>query len=641
MLRLTDISKSYGVQTVLHGATLAVTPAEKVALIGANGAGKTTLLRIIAGEEEPDQGHVSLTNGWTVGYLPQDSGVQDDRTLRDEMAAAQAELNAIQAELNEIETALASTGEPAELDRLVHDQADLMTRFELRGGFSLEAQVHRVLAGLGFRPEDVDRPAREFSGGWRARIALAKLLVHSPDLLLFDEPTNHLDLAAVEWLESYLRNSRAAAMVVSHDRLFLDRAMNRTIELERAALTAYAGSYSYYVQEKNRRAETQRAAFERQQRELARQERFIERFRAKATKAAQVKSREKMLSKIERLEAPPPAVDTIALKFPPARPSNQEVLRLENVSKAYGERRVLDRVSLTLERGERLALVGPNGAGKSTLLRLLAGVESPDGGRLDLGIGVTAAYYAQDQADVLDVGNTVLGELSDHAPPGWGETALRTLLGRFCFTGDDAYKPISVLSGGERSRLAIAKLLLRPANLLILDEPTNHLDLASREELEKAIKTFAGAVVFASHDRYFMDRLATKVGEIGAGALRVFLGNYTAYREQGIAVGGSRPAAPAAQTAEAPALKPRSTESRGGRREPERAEREMGKIEGELDALAQRRAEVEAALADPEHYTAAGQIEDLATEHAALEQRRVELESRWEELSEIVLEASA
>jgi ATP-binding cassette subfamily F protein 3 len=541
VLRIVDLAKSYGARSILDDVSLAVTPGEKVALVGANGAGKTTLLRIVWGAEEPDAGRVELATGWTIGYLPQDAGVQDEHTLWDEMLAAHADLLALQHEATEIEHALNGDHSEDELGRLVDRHAEVLARFEARGGYRVEAEIHKILAGLGFGQDDLHKRTSEFSGGWRTRIALAKLLVRAPDLLLLDEPTNHLDLEATEWLEGYLKASSASAIVVSHDRYFLDRTIARTIELERGKLVEYAGNYSYHLDEKERRFAAQQTAYERQQRELKHQQRFIDRFRAKAGKATQVKSREKLLAKIERVEAPRTEPRSIVLRFPPAKPSYREVVTLQNVAKRYGPQTVFDGLALTLERGERVALVGPNGAGKSTLLRMLADIEPPDRGTLLLGAGVTVGYYAQDQTDVLNVHRTVLEEAWAAAPAGWGEAAIRTLLGRFCFTGDDVYKPIGVLSGGEKARLAITRLLLQPANLLLLDEPTNHLDLDSREELERALRQFQGTVMMASHDRYFMDRVATKVGEVGGGRMQVFLGNFSTYRERRVAAGSQAP----------------------------------------------------------------------------------------------------
>jgi ATP-binding cassette subfamily F protein 3 len=657
VLRLVDLEKSFGSRPILDDVSLTVAGGEKIALVGANGTGKTTLLKIVCGEEEPDNGEVQLANGWTIGYLPQDAGVVDERTLWDEMLAAHADLLALQHEATEIERSLSGNLTEVELGRLVDRHSEVLSRFEARGGYRVEAEIHKILAGLGFGQDDLHKRTDEFSGGWRTRIALAKLLVRGADLLLLDEPTNHLDLDATEWLEGYLKASGASAIVVSHDRYFLDRMISRTVELVRGKLVEYSGNYSYFLSEKDRRFSATQAAYERQQRELKRQQGFIDRFRAKATKATQVKSREKALAKVERIEAPRVESRGMALNFPPAKPSHREVVTIQNVVKRYGPKTVFDGLALTLERGERLALVGPNGAGKSTLLRMLADIEPPERGTLLLGAGVTVGYYAQDQTEVLDVNRSVLEEAWSAAPAGWGEAAIRTLLGRFCFSGDDAHKLVGVLSGGEKARLAIARLLLQPANLLLLDEPTNHLDLDSREELERALRQFQGTVVMASHDRYFMDRVATKVGEVGSGRLQVYLGAYSSYRDRRIAAGST--STPTANTSEVKAAAAaadlsadaaqkerderiaRQEADRRRRRGPAAQERELGKIETELAKVTTRKADVEAMLADPAHYGEPGALEALAEEHATLEVRVSELEARWESLAAEIEQLSA
>jgi ATP-binding cassette subfamily F protein 3 len=674
VLRLVDLAKSYGSRPILDDVSLTISSGEKIALVGANGAGKTTLLRIVCGEEEPDGGGVQIANGWTIGYLPQDAGIQDELTLRDEMLAAHADLLVLQHEAAEIERSLGgdhSAGSERalseeELGRLVDRHSEVLARFEARGGYRVEAEIHKILAGLGFGRDDLEKRTDQFSGGWRTRIALAKLLVRAPDLLLLDEPTNHLDLEATEWLEQYLKASGASAIVVSHDRYFLDRMISRTVELERGRLVEFAGNYSYYLGEKERRFNAAQSAYERQQRELKRQQGFIDRFRAKATKATQVKSREKALAKVERVEAPRVETRGMALRFPPAKPSHREVVTLQNVVKRYGPQTVFDGLALTLERGERLALVGPNGSGKSTMLRMLADVEPPDRGTLLLGAGVTVGYYSQDQTEVLNVDRTLLEEAWAAAPAGWGEAAIRTLLGRFGFTGDDAHKPVAILSGGEKARLAIARLLLQPANLLLLDEPTNHLDLASREELERALRQFQGTVVMASHDRYFMDRVATKIGEVGGGRLQVYLGAYSSYRDRRIAAGSaSAPPSQANQPGQQAAAgdvrssgaaaeatgqpdrldraerAARAEAERRRRRGPAAQERELAKVENELSRVAARKSEVEAMLADPAHYGEPGALEALAEEHATFAARIAELETRWEALAAEIEELSA
>ncbi|HEX2922406.1 MAG TPA: ABC-F family ATP-binding cassette domain-containing protein, partial [Chloroflexota bacterium] len=531
MLQASKITKHFGGDTILDGIDLELNPGERVALVGPNGAGKSTLLRILLGELEPDAGKVHLLSGATVAYLPQDAGVVPGRTLHDEMLALFADVIELDDRQRELEAEM--VGLPPESPRLmelVNTQAELHSEFERRGGYTLEAEIGRVLYGLGFSMSDYDKRVENFSGGWQMRIALARLLLQRPDLLLLDEPTNHLDLRATEWLEGFLRQYRGAVMVVSHDRYFLDLVATRTLELHRCHLIVYPGNYSFYVKEKARRQKEQEAAFKRQQDYLQRQQAFIARFGADKRRSSQTQSREKLLEKLERIEAPSGVQKAIKFRFPPSTPSGRKVFELRGTGKAYDDRWVFHGSDLLVEKGDRVALVGPNGAGKSTLLRLLAAVEKPDEGTVSVGANVLRAYYAQDQSESLDVTNTVLQELYTAAPKDWTLEDVRSMLGRFLFSGDDVYKSISVLSGGERSRLALAKMLLRASNVLLMDEPTNHLDIAARETLEDALTEYHGTLILASHDRYLIDKLANKVVEIDGGTVTLYPGNYTAYR---------------------------------------------------------------------------------------------------------------
>jgi ATP-binding cassette subfamily F protein 3 len=625
--RLSHVTKAFGGRQIVEPVNLEVAPGEKLALVGPNGAGKTTLLRLVLGLEELDAGHVRYPPNWQVGYLPQDAGIATGRSLWDEMLAAFGELVAIQQELATVEGEMASA-DPDRLIELCDRQGELLTQFEALGGYRIEAEIAQILAGLGFQPEDRDKPTEQFSGGWQMRIAPAKLLVRQPDLLLLDEPTNHLDLQATEWLEGYLRQSPAAVVLVSHDRYFLDRIVARTVELEDARLTEYRGNYSFYLAEKERRRVAQQAAYERQQKYLARQKMFIERFKAKATKAAAAKSRERQLEKIQRLPPPPAKPPTIKLRFPDCKPSSRETITLAGVEKRFGQRAVFKKLNLLVERGERIALVGPNGAGKSTLLKLLAGLEQPSGGTLKLGDNVTVGYYAQDQSQTLDESRTVLEEALANAPAGWGLERVRSLLGRFLFSQEDVDKLIGVLSGGEKSRLSLAKLLLRPSNLLLLDEPTNHLDIPSREALEEAIKAFPGTVIMASHDRYFMDRLATKIGEVGDGGLKVYLGNYSRYREGAVGAGSASTGLP----------EPVATgKGRTKKQAVNPIEAELDALEAEIDRLSERRVELEEALSQPERYESREALEALTAEYQQLDEAIGSAEARWEELSSQLL----
>ena len=536
MLRILNLKKAYGGHDVLKDVSFEIGDRERVALVGANGAGKSTLLKIVAGVVQPDDGSMRLQGDAAseTAYLPQDAGVRSGRSLWDEMLSSFPELQHAQAELSTIESdigAAASDGDDERLQALIDRQGALLERFEQLGGYAVEAEIAKVLHGLGFASIDRDKPTEAFSGGWQMRIALAKMLVRKPGLLLLDEPTNHLDLAACEWLEGYLAEYPGLILVVSHDRYFLDRVTGRTIELDDGVATDYHGNYSYYLAESARRRAERKAAYDRQQKYIARQMAFINATRANAARAALAKSRERALAKLQRIPAPPAEPPRITLKLATGKRSPERVLTAEGVVKSFGDNAVLRGLSLAVDRGDRIALVGPNGTGKSTLLRLLAGVDAADRGKITTADDVSVGYYAQDQSQTLDESRTVVDEVLAHAPSGWGVESVRGLLARFLFTQDDVFKVIGALSGGEKSRLSLAKLLLKPRQLLLLDEPTNHLDVPSKDELEKALNDYAGAVIFSSHDRFLLDRVATKVAELEDGKLRIYHGGWTAYRE--------------------------------------------------------------------------------------------------------------
>ena len=532
MLRVHEVTKAYGGHQVLDGVTFEIGARDKVALVGINGAGKSTLLKVIGGLEPADGGLIKTQPGTEVSYLPQDAGVRGGRTLWEELLSAFPELQEAQAELRAVEAEMATAWEdPDRLDGLVARQGELLENFERLGGYRVEAEVAKVLAGLGFALEDRDKPCEAFSGGWQMRIALAKLLVRKPGLLLLDEPTNHLDLAATEWLEDYLAEYPGMIVVVSHDRYFLDKVVSRTIEVEDGKATDFRGNYSFYLAEKERRRKEAIAAYERQQKWIKKQQAFINTFRANAARAAVVKSRERALAKLERIAPPRSADAKITVRFAAGKPGPERVLDLEGVRKAYDGRAVLEDLSLMVNRGDRIALVGPNGVGKSTLLKIIAGLEAPDAGKVKLNQNVSVGYYAQDQSQTLDESRTVVEEMLAHAPEGWGEESVRGLLARFLFRQDDVHKRIGALSGGEKSRLSLAKLILQPRQLLLLDEPTNHLDVPSKDELESALDNYPGAVIFASHDRFLLDRVATKVAELRDKKLEVHLGGWSRFRE--------------------------------------------------------------------------------------------------------------
>jgi ATP-binding cassette, subfamily F, member 3 len=538
MLRILNLKKAYGGHDVLKDISFEIGDRERVALVGANGAGKSTLLKIVAGVVQPDEGSLRVQGdaATETAYLPQDAGVRSGRSLWDEMLASFPELQHAQAELSGIESDIgdaATEGDDERLQALIDRQGALLEHFEQLGGYAVEAEIAKVLHGLGFSSGDRDKPTEAFSGGWQMRIALAKMLVRKPGLLLLDEPTNHLDLAACEWLEGYLAEYPGLILVVSHDRYFLDRVTQRTIELDDGVASDYRGNYSYYLAESARRRAERKAAYDRQQKYIARQMAFINATRANAARAALAKSRERALARLERIPAPPAAPPRITLKLASGKRSAERVLTADGLVKSFGDNEVLRGLSLTVDRGDRIALVGPNGSGKSTLLRLLAGIDRADRGKVVLADDVSVGYYAQDQSQTLDESRTVVDEVLAHAPSGWGVESVRGLLARFLFTQDDVFKVIGALSGGEKSRLSLAKLLLKPRQLLLLDEPTNHLDVPSKDELEKALNDYAGAVIFSSHDRFLLDRVATKVVELEDGKLRVYHGGWTAYREAG------------------------------------------------------------------------------------------------------------
>jgi ATP-binding cassette subfamily F protein 3 len=524
MIHVEGLSKRFGDRVLFEDVSWHVKKRDRIGLSGPNGSGKTTLLRMLAGLQEPDSGSIRMASDTTIGYLPQDGIVHHGRTVHEEVVLAFEELLALKKEQHEIEERLAHATEDGDHDKLLERYAEVTDRFKQGGGYEIEARVAEVLKGLGFSPADEQRKTEEFSGGWQMRIALAKLLLARPNLLLMDEPTNHLDLPARNWLEEYLADYPGSVVLVSHDRYFLDATVKRITEVGLKTLTDYHGNYSHYVVEHTARMERLHEAHRRQSEEIEKAEVFINRFRYTATKAKQVQSRIKLLDKVERIEIPKER-RKIRFKFPESPRPGRVVLELKGTRKAYGDNVVLRHLDLMVERGDRIALVGPNGAGKSTLMRILAGVDrSDEGARLE-GHKVVFDYFAQDQASVLNPARTVLDEMSSASSVTMAPM-IRTILGGFLFEDDDVYKKVAVLSGGERNRLALAKMLLQASNVLLLDEPTNHLDLDSKEVLLDALEDYGGTLVFVSHDRYFVDQLATKVIEVGGGEAPVYPGGY-------------------------------------------------------------------------------------------------------------------
>ncbi|HET6304068.1 MAG TPA: ABC-F family ATP-binding cassette domain-containing protein, partial [Myxococcota bacterium] len=530
LLRLGAVEKRFGDRVLFSDVTLEVRAGDRLGLIGPNGAGKSTLLHIAAGLDAPDGGERAVPRHVRVALLRQEIDPTLERSVRDEAATALAALDALEDEMRELERRMEALGrEHAEVPADLAARYDTArSRFELAGGFDRAARVDRVLAGLGFDERDRARPLSSFSGGWLMRVELAKLLLAEPDVLLLDEPTNHLDLPSIEWFEEEIRSFRGAVVIVSHDRTFLRRHATSIAALENGACLWTQGGLDRHFAEREEQREQLLARQRNQERKLAQTERFIERFRYKATKARQVQSRVKQLAKIERVEVAPESRRRIRLRIPPPARAGALVLRLEGIHKSYGETAVYHGVNFELQRGERVALVGPNGAGKSTLLRIAAGVLPFERGERAPGHNVTGAFFAQHQLEALNPTASVLEELASVAKTD-DLPRLRHHLGAFLFSGDDVEKKVGVLSGGEKSRLALAKLLLRPANLLVLDEPTNHLDVEACEVLEEALREYAGTLLFISHDRTFIDALATRVVEVRAGALREFSGDYDAF----------------------------------------------------------------------------------------------------------------
>ena len=638
-LRLTGLSRAFGGRTLFAGVDLEVRAGDRVALVGANGVGKTTLLRIAAGLEAPDAGERHCARGERVALLRQEIDPARPGSVAAEVATAFAHLDALEAELRGLEAEMAAAGgvvPPALADR--YDR--LHARLHHADGFTREVQLERVLEGLGFDAEARARPLASFSGGWLMRVELAKLLLQDPDVLLLDEPTNHLDLPSLEWFDATLAGFRGGVVLVSHDRAFLRRHATRVAELANGQLTVYPGGFDFYLVERERRREQAEALRRAQERKVAETERFIERFRYKASKARQVQSRVKALARLERVEAPTREPRRMRLAIPEPPRAGAVPLELVGIHKAYGDHVVYRGVDLQIRRGEKVALVGPNGAGKSTLLRILAGVLGCDRGERRVGHQVQVAFYAQHQLEALDPRLSVLEEIGRGAQVE-DQPRLRGQLGAFLFSGDDVEKKVSVLSGGEKARLALAKLLLRPANVLVLDEPTNHLDVNACEVLEAALVQYQGTLVVISHDRDFLNAVATRVIEVRGGALRDFPGNYDDYLAR--SAGRPAPAAgtPAAAGAARDEARAERERARQAQREGERVRRRFAALEAEI---AERESALEALhfrLSDPELWRDAEQARRLSADRDALRAALDDLYPEWERLAGLLEPAAS
>ena len=637
MLQLKNVNKQFADQVVLGNVDWHVRPTDRVGLCGENGAGKTTLLRLLAGQSEVDAGKVQLARGTTVGYLPQEGLEHTGRDLFTEVRSALAELLSVESELQSLENKISRETMQADLERY----SELQEIFRQRGGYTMQADIGRVLKGLGFAEDDWTRPCEHFSGGWQMRIALAKLLLQKPNLLLLDEPTNHLDLPARDWLEGYLAAYPHAVILVSHDRFFLDQVVTRIVEIWHAKLTDYPGNYSRYLMAREERVSALREAKARQDEEIARTEAFINKFRFNANKAALVQSRVKQLEKVERIQLPPER-KKIGFSFPAPPKGGKLSVRLEKVSHGYGDLAVLDDVSLAVERGERIALVGANGAGKSTMMRLLAGVEEPREGIREEGYNMVMAYFAQDQARTLDPQLSVLEQITRAAPFDM-VPQVRNLLGAFLFHGDDVHKRVSVLSGGERNRLALAILLLRPANLLLLDEPTNHLDIASKEVLLQALKGYKGTLVFVSHDRYFVDALANRVVEVAARRATSYLGNYEDFLQSKSGEGDLSHSTlrvekihteDSTQNGKTGRLVSHA-ERKTARRQEKKRQKELAGVESRIEALETEIAELTVKMQDPAMAIDHARLGKLIDQHAELQAELDGCMETWEALQEL------
>ena len=645
MIQLSGAGKRYGHKLLFEGLDWLITPNDRVGVVGANGTGKSTLLKVLAGIESLDYGTIVRTKGISAGYLPQDGLSLSGRTVFAECMSVFAELQSMEQDLEQLTTRMSELDHASTEYAQVGDRFhSLEAQFRARDGYALEAQVGTVLTGLGFRKEDWQRATEEFSGGWQMRIALGKLLLQRPNLLLLDEPTNHLDLETRNWLEEYLSSYPNAFVLISHDRYFLDVTVKKTVEIWNKRVQFYSGNYEKYLSQREERKTQLESAYRNQREKIEQLEAFINRFRYQATKAKQVQSRIKELERMERIEIPPEE-KTIHFRFPQPKPSGRIVAEFKNVAKSYGEKEVFRDVNFMIERGDRVALVGPNGAGKSTLIRMLANDEPLTAGEYVLGHNAQPDYFAQDQYKVLDPERRMLDDLEEVAPRAT-TTELRNLLGCFLFSDDEAFKQLGVLSGGERNRYALARMLLHPSNFLLLDEPTNHLDLQAKDVLLNALQEFSGTVVFVSHDRYFIDKLATRIFEVGNGKVEVFPGNYEDYlwRKQG---GTSEITTNAADTAPStsdtePVITKNGDSAQGPSEQKQKRmnpiklrqmKERVGEIEEEITKLEAGIAECEQAL---QTFVSA---EETARLTQLLETHRDDLESlmkEWEEISSAI-----
>lgn len=642
MLSLNNISLTFGDQNLLNGISTLINPGERIGLVGPNGAGKSTLLKIIAGEINPDEGNIDTSKEATIGYLPQD-GVDPDPTctVYEEVERAFGEIRNLEQQVRQKQQHLGQLdNESSQYQQTLEQLGTMQSKLEQSGAYTLQSDIEKVLMGLGFTPEDFNRSTTEFSGGWLMRIALAKLLLQRPTYLLLDEPTNHLDIESLRWMEQFLKNYEGAVIIVSHDKAFLNEITNRTLALDRGNMHDYAGNYSYYREKDKERQEHLRKAYQNQQKEIKETQEFIDRFRYKASKAKQVQSRIKKLEKMDKIELDEHE-EEISFRFPPPERSGAVVMKLKGIHKQYDSNVVFEDLSYSVDRGDKIAVVGPNGAGKSTMIRIMAGLEGFDGGIREPGHNVTTSYFAQHQADELDLDKTVFEIMRETAPKA-KETRLRTILGCFLFQGDDVFKKVSVLSGGEKSRLALARMLLMPANLLIFDEPTNHLDMQSKQILQQALDQYEGTFLIVSHDRDFLDPIVTKVLEVRPNTTNTFLGNVSYYldkveeRENNNQDStGSKSAVSSSKNGlsrkEERRIEAQKRQEKYKRLKP--LKKKIDPLENVIEQKEARKDEIEGLMAESDFYDDEEQVKEVSLEYEKLKAELVEIYAEWEELA--------
>lgn len=637
MISAVNLSVQFGGRSLFKDVSFRIGPHDRIGLVGSNGAGKSTLLRILVGTQSADRGEIAKAKYVSVGYLPQEGMSASGRTLYDEVESVFADILETQASLEEIHRRMGEINHEAdEFRELLEVYGELQHKLESSDAFRIKTGIEKVLAGLGFSEQDFSRMTDEFSGGWQMRIALAKLLLQQPSLLLLDEPTNHLDLDSLRWLEEYLGAYEGAVMIVSHDRRFLDNMTGKTYELSLGMLTEYAGNFSFYIIEKDERKLLQLSAFKNQQQQIKQTEEFIERFRYKATKARQVQSRIKQLKKVERIEIEDEE-SGIHFSFPPAPPSGRSVMEVRALRKSYGALDVFEGVDFDIDRGDRIAFVGVNGAGKSTLARIIAGVEPFDGGERKPGHNVVISYFAQHQAEELNPRNDVL-QTVDEVATGEIRKGLRNLLGCFLFSGDDVFKKVSVLSGGEKSRLALAKMLLQPSNLIVMDEPTNHLDMRSKGVLQEALAEYEGSFVIVSHDRDFLDPIVTKVVEFRRGRIKTYLGNVSDYLQareralEGIRVSAA-PKTPDSPMTEKERKRFEAEERQRRYKKTKPVQEKITKLERQLEGLEAEKVRIERSMADPAFYHDGDHVKAVTARYKEIESLLADGYFRWNELT--------